>query len=164
MKKQLHLFYIYSFTFLFGLLYHQTSFGQEKKIFLQNRYDGNTETITKNSTKKELEAIKNDLASQGIFVIFSNLKLNHNSEIIRISIKIKNKKSDASININDKKPIPTIAFGENNGIVTINTLQIASFKISDLKNTNSNIFATANHKENRKNSPLYIIEGKDVSN
>ena len=92
------------------------SFSQEKKAFLLQRYEGIKEFITKNTSKEELNNIKYNLERQGVFFSYTNLKHNSKKEIISISIKLKNQKSEFSGEWNQKNlPIPNIKIGEMNG-------------------------------------------------
>lgn len=91
---------------------------QEKIEYLQHRYDGTTEIITKDFTRKQLNTLKDKLAREGIIFSFSNLKYNSNNEIIKITLKLKNKKSTYVATWSDKnKPIPSIKTGESYGVV-----------------------------------------------
>ena len=91
---------------------------QEKIEYLQHRYDGTTEIITKDFTRKQLNTLKDKLAREGIIFSFSNLKYNSNNKIIKITLKLKNKKSTYVATWSDKnKPIPSIKTGEFYGVV-----------------------------------------------
>jgi hypothetical protein len=91
---------------------------QEKIEYLQHRYDGTTEIITKDFTRKQLNTLKDKLARGGVIFSFSNLKYNSNNEIIKITLKLKNKKSTYVATWSDKnKPIPSIKTGESYGVV-----------------------------------------------
>lgn len=93
---------------------------QEKRAFLQHRYDGFSETISKNSTRKDLKNIKYSLERQGVIFSYSKLKYNSEKEIIRIFIKLRNKKSKFSSRWDQKNlPIPNLIIREVNGIVII---------------------------------------------
>ncbi|MDG2193329.1 MAG: hypothetical protein P8K77_00445 [Polaribacter sp.] len=90
----------------------------EKFEFLQNRYNGPIETITKDFTKKQLNTLKDKLAREGIVFNFSNLKYNTNNKIVKITLTLKNKKSTYTATWSDKnKPIPNIKTGESYGVV-----------------------------------------------
>jgi|GEM_PF-6605958 len=91
---------------------------QEKIEHLQHRYDGTTEIITKNFTRKQLNTLKDKLARGGVIFSFSNLKYNANNEIVKITLKLKNKKSTYVATWSTKnKPIPSIKTGESYGVV-----------------------------------------------
>lgn len=108
---------------------------QEKKNFLQNRFDGITEIITKNHNKEKLAILKNDFERIGIDFNFSKLAFNKKNEITRITLKIKNKKSSASLILNKKNgAIPSIKVEETNGVVSIKVITINRHKNS--KKTN----------------------------
>lgn len=108
---------------------------QEKKKFLQHRFDGFIEVIDKNYTKEKLITLKNDFAKSGVDFNFSNLIINKKSEIISISLKIKNKKSSAVFSLNKRSgAIPLIEIGEKNGIVSINP--IINTPLKNKKNRN----------------------------
>lgn len=92
---------------------------QEKRTYLQNRYDGYTEVINKKYTKEKLSYLKEKFARLGIIFKFKNIKFNSKKEIKKITLTLKNNKSNASITLNDNKPIPDIKIGEINGIATI---------------------------------------------
>lgn len=106
---------------LFGfLLYNWNFFAQEKKTFLQQRFEFQGEFISKKSSKTDLEEIKSKLKRIGIQFTYSQLKYNSKKEIIRLAIRLKNQQSEFSSQWNQKNiPIPTIKIGEINGIVTI---------------------------------------------
>jgi len=92
---------------------------QEKKDFLQSRYDGFGEVITKKSTRAELKSIKHKLERQGVYFSYNKLKYNKKKEILRITIHLKNKRSQFSSKWNHKNiPIPNIRIGETNGMVS----------------------------------------------
>jgi beta-lactamase regulating signal transducer with metallopeptidase domain len=66
-------------------------------------------TITKNTTKSELEALKSDLKSKGFGFNYSNLKYNDSKEIIGISITYKDKNGNSgNYSVNSDSPINTI--------------------------------------------------------
>lgn len=95
---------------------------QEKGHFLQHRFDGFGEIITKKTTKQELASIKQKLERQGVQFIYSKLLYNKKAEITSIKIYLKNKRSNLSSLWNQKNiPIPTIKIGEVNGIVSVTT-------------------------------------------
>lgn len=95
---------------------------QEKAHFLEHRFDRYSEIITKKSTLENLNDIQYKLKKQGIDFTFNNLTYNKKKEIIRISIRLKNKRSEFSSKWNQKNiPIPTIKIGEINGVVSIST-------------------------------------------
>ena len=99
-------------------------YAQEKKYFLQHRYDGFTETINKHYNKQKLTTLKNDFAQIGIDFNFSKLAFNKKNEIIRITLSIKNKKSSASLTLyENKKAIPFVKIGEVNSIVFIKLIK-----------------------------------------
>lgn len=106
-----------------GLLFTDlTCFAQEKKDFLQNRYNGTSVLITKDFTRTQLNDLKNNLSKEGIVFNYSDLIYNTKNEIIQITLQIKNSKSSSSATWNDNnKPIPTIKTGEINGIVFTTT-------------------------------------------
>mgnify|MGYP000527767851 CR=1 FL=1 len=95
---------------------------QEKANFLEHRFDGYNEIITNKSTPKKLKEIQHKLKKQGVYFTFSNLTYNKKKEIIRITIHLRNKRSEFSSKWNQKNiPIPTIKIGEINGVVSIST-------------------------------------------
>jgi uncharacterized membrane protein YhiD involved in acid resistance len=107
---------------------------QEKANFLEHRFDGYYEIITNKSTPKNLKDIQHKLKKQGIQFTFHNLTYNKKKEIIRISIHLKNKRSEFSSKWNQKNiPIPTIKIVEINGIVSITT----NIKLPDSKLLNN---------------------------
>tara|TARA_R110002074_G_scaffold9644_3_gene37831 strand:+ start:224 stop:745 length:522 start_codon:yes stop_codon:yes gene_type:complete len=127
---------------------------QEKKLFLQTRFNGFTETITKDFTQKNLEELKNILERQGLFFSYKNLKYNKSKEIIKITIKVKNKRNNSEVTFDDKeKPIPNIKVGEVNGIVFIEVKSTLDLK--------PNKFITK--YKSRNNTPIYIVDGKIIS-
>ena len=109
--------YIFSCLMIFTFLATNISIAQEKKSFLQSRFNGFTETITKDFTTKKLNALKHKLESQGLFFSFSNLQYNKQKEIIKITIRVQNKRSKSEVTFdNNNNPIPNIKVGESNGI------------------------------------------------
>ena len=92
MKLRYAFFLIFLFTlFLNGLT------AQEKKSFLQHRFDGFIEIIHKNYTKEKLTALKNDFARIGVDFNFSKLAINNKNEITSITLKLKNNKSSKNV-------------------------------------------------------------------
>ena len=66
-------------------------------------------TITKNTTKKELDAMKSNLKGNGVTFDYSNLVYNKSKEIIGISINYKSKDGNSgSYSVNSENPINTI--------------------------------------------------------
>lgn len=107
---------VYRLFIFVAFLTTTNSFSQEKKAFLLQRYEGIKEFITKNTSKEELNNIKHNLERQGVFFNYTNLKYNSKKEIISISIKLRNQKSEFSGEWNQKNlPIPNIKIGEMNG-------------------------------------------------
>jgi len=98
--------------------------GQEKLQFLIQRFDSFSEIITKKTSEKEFKAIKHNLARQGVFFNYSNLKYNSEKEIISIYLKLKNQKSEFSSKWVQKNiSIPNIKIAEINGIVVITEIK-----------------------------------------
>ena len=125
--RKLRLLTIFFAVFTFFL--SSEIIAQEKVAFLQHRYDGTLEIITKDFTKEKLNIVKNRLAREGIIFSFYNLKYNKKNEIVKITIHIKNKKSNSSATWNDnKKPIPDIKTGETLGFVFATTYINKLFK------------------------------------
>jgi hypothetical protein len=95
---------------------------QEKANFLVHRFDGYSEIITHKSTPQNLKDIQHQLKKQGVYFTFSNLTYNKKREIISITIRLRNNRSEFSSKWNQKNiPIPTIKIGEVNEIVSIST-------------------------------------------
>lgn len=114
-KKLLTLFFLFLLSH-----YSFNVIAQEKKEFLQHRYDGFIEIINKNYNNAKLITLKNDFARIGVDFNFSKLIINKKNEITRITLKIKNKKSSASLILNKNNgAIPPVKIGETNGIVLI---------------------------------------------
>lgn len=132
-------------------------FSQEKKGFLQNRFNGFTEVITKDYTIEKLTTLKNELANLGVQFIYSNLKLNKQNEIIHITILVKNKKSNSTITIDDNEPIPDITVGETYGFVTVIANKPTNFNPTEIKNS------IIDNVDNSQKKPIYFIDGKEVS-
>ena len=130
MKPRYTFFLIFLFTFFLNGLT-----AQEKKSFLQHRFDGFIEIIHKNYTKEKLTTLKNDFARIGVDFNFSKLTFNKKNEITGISLKLKNKKSSASLSLAiENGTIPSIKIGETNGIVDISPV----VNISPKNSTNRN--------------------------
>lgn len=158
MKKYNYLL-LSSFLIIFTLFYSSKTNAQEKKSFLQTRFNGFTETITKDFTKEKLNDLKKNLEKQSLLFSYSNLKFNKQKEIIKITIKVKNKRSNSDITFNNNgKPIPDIKVGESNEIVIATTISTSNFSFSDI-NTK-----TVALKSNKKKKPIYILDGKIISN
>ncbi|MFT5761255.1 MAG: bla regulator protein BlaR1 [Polaribacter sp.] len=157
MKKHNYLL-LSSFLIVFTLFFSNNTNAQEKKSFLQTRFNGFTETITKDFTKEKLNDLKNNLEKQSLFFSYSNLKFNKQKEIIKITIKVKNKRSNSEVSFNDNgKPIPYIKVGESNGIVIATTISTSDFSFLDI-NTKTVAF-----KSTKKNDPIYFLDGKITS-
>ncbi|MBL4642880.1 MAG: hypothetical protein JKY44_04725 [Flavobacteriaceae bacterium] len=124
MKLRYTFFLIFLFTFFSNVLT-----AQEKKSFLQHRFDGFIEIIHKNYTKEKLTALKNDFARIGIDFTFSKLAINNKNEITSITLKLKNNKSSAALTLTmNTGAIPSIKIGETNGIVSISPVDHISPK------------------------------------
>ncbi|NVK53285.1 MAG: hypothetical protein HWD85_10155 [Flavobacteriaceae bacterium] len=92
---------------------------QEKRTFLQHRFDGYKMILTKDHSTTKLTAIKHKLESIGVLFTFTNVKRNRKKEIIGAVFTIRNKKSNATVRFENGKPIPDILIGEVNDIVFI---------------------------------------------
>lgn len=144
--------------FLLFVSYSNSLNAQEKRTYLLQRYEGVKEIITKKSTKKELNDIKHNLGRQGVFFSFTNLKYNSNKEIISISIKLKNKKSEFSGEWNQKNlPIPNIKIVEVNGIITVTKSLNAEFTFTEADYKKNYL------KSNINKQPIYVVDGKITS-
>jgi len=151
MKKHSYLLLL---SLILTLFISNNMIAQEKKLFLQTRFNGFTETITKDFTQKNLEELKNILERQGLFFSYKNLKYNKSKEIIKITIKVKNKRNNSEVTFDDKeKPIPNIKVGEVNGIVFIEVKSTLDLKPNKF---------IAKYKS-RNNTPIYIVDGKIIS-
>ena len=85
---------------------------------------------------------------------YSNLKINKQKEIIKITVSVKNKKSNSEVTFYDNgKPIPNIKVGEVNGIVFIEVKSTLDLKPNKF---------IAKYKS-RNNTPIYIVDGKIIS-
>lgn len=158
MKKHNYLL-LSSLLVVFTLFFSSNTNAQEKKSFLQTRFNGFTETITKDFTKEKLNDLKNNLEKQSLFFSYSNLKFNKQKEIIKITIKVKNKRSNSEVSFNDSgKPIPNIKVGESNGIVIATTISTSDFSYSNINPK------TVTLKSTKKNNPIYVLDGKIISN
>jgi hypothetical protein len=127
MKKHKCLF-LFTLILFFSFIFNTECLAQEKKTFLQDRFYEYSEVVTKNFTKEKLILLKNDFEREGIIFTFSNLKFNKKKEIIRIRIKVTNKKSNSEISFNNNKPIPNVKIGELNGITQITTTLATEIK------------------------------------
>ncbi|WP_188598544.1 hypothetical protein [Polaribacter pacificus] len=138
------------------VLFQSAVFAQEKKGFLQNRFDGYSETITKNHTKEKLDELKNTLATTGVQFTYSNLDFNKQHEITHITLLVKNKKSSSTITLDSKEPIPNVSIGEAYGFVSIT--------VDDSKTTQpASTEELLNKNNSRLENPIYILDGKIVS-
>ena len=99
--------------------------------------------------------MKYNLERQGVFFSFTNLKYNANKEVISISIKLKNKKSEFSGEWNQKElSIPNIKIVEVDGIITVIKSKNTEFSLTEADNKKIN-FKSKNDKK-----PIYIVDGK----
>ncbi|MDG1039452.1 MAG: TonB-dependent receptor plug domain-containing protein [Polaribacter sp.] len=154
MQKSSHLFLTFFFLLIASLTNKSLS-AQEKKNYLLQRFEGVKELITKKSTVKELNEMKYNLERQGVFFSFTNLKYNANKEVISISIKLKNKKSEFSGEWNQKElSIPNIKIVEVDGIITVIKSKNTEFSLTEADNKKIN-FKSKNDKK-----PIYIVDGK----
>ena len=113
----------YFLLFLTFIVSSIATTGQNKGVFLNNRFDKTGEIITKKTTRKELNMIKQKLENESLFFAYSELKYNRKREIIRITIKLLNKKSVISIKWDEKNnTLPSIKIGEENNIVYIQSI------------------------------------------
>lgn len=145
MKTQKH----YLFLLLFTITSLSKTLAQEKGFFLQHRFDGFSEIINKDYTKDKLLTLKNDFARSGVDFNFSKLTFNKRNEIIRITIKINNKKSAASLILKEKNtPIPSIKIGEMDDLVFIKIIKKPFIRIGP-------------NKEHPK--PLYVLNNRIIS-
>ena len=100
----------------------QSQFAQEKKVFLQQRFDGFTEIIDKGYTQERLDALSNKFSKVGISCTFDELVFNTKKELTSIIITLRNNNNKATLSIlKNKKPIPSIRVGEVDGRVFIET-------------------------------------------
>jgi len=110
--------YFTSFLWLFYLVSSANIYSQEKRNFLQHRFDEVTEIITKKTTKKSLKKLLQHFKRQGIYFRYKDIQRNNKNEITKIKITIKNNISSSFTSwSNNNKTIPSIKIGEINGIV-----------------------------------------------
>ena len=99
-------------------------FSQEKKLFLQHRFDGFTEIIDKGYTKEKLYALKSEFAKTGVYFTFSSLDYSAENELIAIKITVENKRSKATLSIlKNKGTIPLIQVGTTDGMVHVGVIR-----------------------------------------
>lgn len=99
-------------------------FAQEKKVFLQQRFDGFTEIIDKGYTRERLSALSNEFSKIGISCTFNSIVFNRKNELISISIVLRNQNNKATLNIlENKNPIPPLRIGEIEGKVSIEVIK-----------------------------------------
>ena len=97
---------------------------QEKKTFLQQRFEGFSEMIDKGYTEHHLRTLEREFSKIGIIFTFDSLVYNAKHELISIKLILKNKKSKATLSIlKNNQPIPNIQAGEVNGMVYIKAAQ-----------------------------------------
>jgi bla regulator protein BlaR1 len=88
-------------------------------------------TITKNTTKKELDAMKSNLKSTGVSFDYSDLVYNKSNEIIGISIKYKSKDGNSgSYSVNSDTPINTVVIKTNGDRVSVQSKGSRSYSYS----------------------------------
>ena len=153
-SKQFLLFKVFSLS-MYLLFFSSAAFGQEKRQFLQERYDGHTEIIQATTKEKVLKSWVNDMAREGILLSYSNLKYNSKKEIVRISLLVQNKKSNSEADFNNGHPIPNITVGAINGVATISASETTPIVAADPKIAQK--LASLSIKEQLKN-PLYFID------
>ena len=153
-SKQFLLFNAFSLSISL-LFFSSATFCQEKRQFLQERYDGHTEIIRATTKEKVIKAWVNDMAREGILLSYSNLKYNSKKEIVRISLLVQNKKSNSEADFNDGHPIPNIPVGAINGVATISASEGTPIVAADPKIAQK--LASLSTKEQLKN-PLYFID------
>ena len=158
-SKQFLLFKVFSLS-MYLLFFSSATFGQEKRQFLQERYDGHTEIIRATTKEKVLKAWVNDMAREGILLSYSNLKYNSKKEIIRISLLVQNKKSNSEADFNDGHPIPNITIGAVNGVATISASETTPIVASDPKIAQK--LRSLSTKAQLKN-PLYFIDNQTAT-
>lgn len=99
-------------------------FAQEKKTFLQQRFEGFSEIIDKGYTENHLRTLEREFSKIGISFTFDSLIYNAEHELISIKLILKNKKSKATLSIlKNNQPIPNIQVGEIDGMIYIKTAQ-----------------------------------------
>ena len=81
-----------------------------------------------------LHCFRIDFARSGVHFNFSKLTFNKKNEIIKITIKINNKKSTASLILKEKNsPIPSIKIGEMDDLVFIKIIKKPFIRIGPNK-------------------------------
>ena len=77
-------------------------------------------TITKDTSKEELDAMKFELSNMGFSFSYSNVDLNKNNEIIAISISYKDANGNSgNYNVNSGTPINTIIIKSNGKSISV---------------------------------------------
>ena len=88
-------------------------------------------TITKNTTKKELDAMKSKLKSDGVTFDYSNLVYNKSKEIIGISINYKSKDGKSgSYSVKSDSPINTLIIKTDGDRISVRSAGSGSYSYS----------------------------------
>ena len=89
-------------------------------------------TITKNTTKKELDAMKLNLKSNGVSFDYSNLVFNNSNEIIGISIYYKSKSGNSgNYSVKSDAPINTIVIKTEGNKISVVSAGSSSYSYSN---------------------------------
>jgi hypothetical protein len=92
-------------------------------------------TITKNTTKKELDAMKSNLKSNGVSFDYSNLAYNEGKEIIGISINYKSKNGNSgNYSVKSDTPINTIVIKTDGDRISVRSAGSSSYSYSSDEN------------------------------
>mgnify|MGYP005992117421 CR=1 FL=1 len=151
----------YIFFIFFIIISLNKTFTQEKGTFLQQRFDGFTEIISKDYTLDKLLILKNNFVRSGVDFKFSKTTFNKKNEIIRVTIKISNKESSASLILEEKNtPIPSIKLGEIDNIVIIEIIKKPPFRIGPNKEHPKPLYVLNNHIIS--SSTFEKIDSKDI--
>ena len=89
-------------------------------------------TITKNTTKKELDALKTNLKNNGVTFDYSNLEYNKSNEVIGISISYKNKNGNSgNYSVSSDTPINTIVIKTDGNRISVRSAGSSNYSYSN---------------------------------
>ena len=109
----------------------QVSNANESPSEEKNTFQDVLLSITKNTTKSELEALKTELKSKGFSFNYSNLEYNDSKEIIGISITYKDKNGNSgNYSVNSDSPINTIVIKASGNRISMRSAGSGDYSFS----------------------------------
>jgi bla regulator protein BlaR1 len=130
--------------------------------------------ITKDFTDEDFKRIIGEAKAQGTILTFTNIKRNGNKEIIAINAGFTNDNGSGTFNLNDKQPIKSFAYTQNEqgfGFQTVWKKNVVGKAMDDVtvigygnKTDETSHIIVRGVSNANGTSPLIIIDGKEIPN